>query len=354
MYTLGAKAAGLEPYEPGQGHYRIRLDANESFMTPTPADRERLGQIAAETAFNRYPDPAARELCEAYAAAYGLDPATVTAGNGSDELIGVITAAFLQKGERMLTVAPDFSMYRFYAALNETPCTVWQKGEDMQIDVDALLRTAEEQQARLIVFSNPCNPTSLGLPREEVRRLIRGTSALVVLDEAYMDFWDQSLLDEVTDYDNLIILRTCSKALGMAALRVGFAIANETLTRVLRAAKSPYNVGAITQALATDLLRRPQAMAIARELLLLSREQLMTGLRKLQEENLLQVYESCTNFALVRVACARALYEELMERSILVRCLGEDLLRITAGTELENREVLAQLTCLLKKTVGCG
>ena len=94
----------------------------------------------------------------------------------------------------------------------------------------------------MVIFSNPCNPTSLGLNREQVRRLITSVDALVVVDEAYMDFWDQSILQEVHQYDNVIVLRTCSKAVGMAALRLGFAVANPTITRALRAVKSPYTV----------------------------------------------------------------------------------------------------------------
>ena len=114
-----------------------------------------------------------------------------------------------------------------------------EKNADFTIDPQRVIDTARREGARLIVFSNPCNPTSVGLSADDARKIIRGTDALVVLDEAYMDFWDQSLLREAAQYDNLIILRTCSKAIGLAGIRLGFAVANEMLTRVIRSVKSP-------------------------------------------------------------------------------------------------------------------
>ena len=238
-YTLAPKTEALTPYDPVEGEYRVRLDANESFLLPTDTDREKMARAAAEAALNRYPDPLATRLCEAFAARYQVKPALVTAGNGSDELISIILSTFLQKGEKVLTLSPDFSMYAFYTSITETPCITLPKKPDMTVDVTAVIDTIRREGVRLLIFSNPCNPTSVGLPRDGVRRLLRETDALVVLDEAYMDFWDQSMLGEVEAYDNLILLRTCSKALGMAALRVGFAVANPTLTGIIRAAKSP-------------------------------------------------------------------------------------------------------------------
>ena len=158
------------------------------------------------------------------------------------------------------------------------------KRQDLTIDVDEVIAKAQAENVKMIVFSNPCNPTSLGLPREEVRRLIRSVDALVVLDEAYMDFWDQSLLGEVEDYDNLIILRTCSKAIGAAALRLGFAVAAPRLTRVLRAVKSPYNVNSLSQAIGTLVLGEREWEAGARAQIVDSRRALQSFLARVQEE----------------------------------------------------------------------
>ena len=253
-----------------------------------------------------------------------------------------------QKGEKVLTLSPDFSMYAFYTSITETPCITLPKKPDMTVDVTAVIDTIRREGVRLLIFSNPCNPTSVGLPRDGVRRLLRETDAPVVLDEAYMDFWDQSMLGEVEAYDNLILLRTCSKALGMAALRVGFAVANPTLTGIIRAAKSPYNVNAVSQAMAAVVLENPAYHEIYRELLLASRDMLVTGLKALEADGLLQVYDSCTNFAYLQVPEAKALFAGLADRGIIVRRFGEEHLRITAGTQAENQEVLAVLNFLLR------
>ena len=349
MYRISDKTAALRPYDPAEGTYRVRLDANESFLLPTEADREKMAHTAAQVALNRYPDPLAGELCAAFAALYGVDPAMVTAGNGSDELISVILSTFLEKGEKVLTVSPDFSMYKFYTAITETPCITLDKGEDLRIDPERVIRTIRDEGVRLFIFSNPCNPTSVGLDREAVRRILNETEALIVLDEAYMDFWDQSLLDEVSQYDNLIILRTCSKMLGMAALRAGFAVANPTLTGIIRAAKSPYNVNAVTQAMAAVVLKNPVYRELYTELLVASRDMLITGLKKLEAEGLLtRVYDSCTNFAYVQVPGAKEVWEVLADHGVLVRRFGEEHLRITAGTESENQDLLAILGFMLR------
>ncbi len=347
MYRLSDKAMSLTPYDPSEGIYRIRMDANESFLLPTDQDREKMARAAADIALNRYPDPLAREVCDSFARAYGIRPDLVTAGNGSDELISIILSVFLQKGEKVLTLSPDFSMYRFYAAIAETPCITLEKDEHLRISVDRVLDTLEQEHIRLLIFSNPCNPTSIGLGREEVRRILSNTDALVVLDEAYMDFWDQSLLDEVENYDNLLILRTCSKVLGMAALRLGFAVANPRLTGILRAAKSPYNVNAVTQAMANIVLANPVYKSVYRELLLESRDELLNSLRKLEADGLLdRVYESCTNFVYVRLKDAKRLYGLLCDRGILVRRFGDQHLRITAATQAENEELAAVIRFL--------
>ena len=343
-YRLSEKATALKPYIPNEGVYRIRLDANESFLLPTETDREAMGQAIAELDLRRYPDPLSTEVCQAFASLYHVDPAMVTAGNGSDELISVIMSVFLEKGEKVLTVAPDFSMYRFYTDITENPCIVLDKNEDLTIDVDRVIETIRNEDIRMFIFSNPCNPTSLGLDREAVRRIICETEALIVLDEAYMDFWDQSLLAEVQDYDNLIILRTASKALGLAAVRLGFAVANTTLTGILRAAKSPYNVNCATQAMATIALSNPLYKEVYVDLIIESRKQLYAGMQRLVKK----LYDSCTNFVLIEVEDAPFFWEELADFGIVVRCFGKNRLRITAGTEAENKEVIAGIASIAR------
>ena len=161
-YKLTSKTAALQPYDPSEGTYRIRLDANESFLMPTVDDRELMAGAAADTALNRYPDPLAEEVCRAFAGLYEIRRELVTAGNGSDELISLILSTFLQKGEKVLSVSPDFSMYRFYTAITETPCVVMDKGDDLRIDPQRVLDTIPVSYTHLDVYKRQASDRPRG------------------------------------------------------------------------------------------------------------------------------------------------------------------------------------------------
>ena len=293
---------------------------------------------------NRYPDPLSTEVCKAFADYYQVPVENVTAGNGSDELISIICNSFLEKGDAFLTLEPDFSMYRFYGVIAEGVPVTLQKPENLRIDVEEVINVCREKDIKLLIFSNPCNPTSLGLGREEVRRLITSVDALVVLDEAYMDFWDQSLLSEFNRYDNLLILRTCSKAFGGAALRLGFAVGALPLTNALKAVKSPYNLNSFTQAAGAALLRRKEESKAALAEILLSKKELLDGVKTLAERfpGEMEVFESDTNFVFIRTGKYAEIFQYMLEKGIAIRKFA-GYLRITAGTREENRAVLDAL-----------
>lgn len=347
-YCINDKLSKLTPYAPLTGEYPVRLDANESYFPMGERMSEKIAEAVKKVDFNRYPDPYAKEVCALFAAYYGIQPETVTAGNGSDELIGVLVNAFLEKGDRLVVTEPDFSMYAFYAYLNEVECIAVPKDDDMRVDVAAVLEAVRQSGARAVMLSNPCNPTSLGLCREEVRRLVEGTDALVILDEAYMDFWDQSFLAESAEYDNLVVLKTCSKAFGMAALRLGFAVAGGRITTALRAAKSPYNVNAVTQAAAKAVLSDPAFLKSRTAKLVNARRFLEEELRELAKktDQITRIYASCTNFVFFSSPKAEDIYAGLLECGIAVRKMGT-FIRVTAGGMDENRAFLSNLQHIL-------
>ena len=345
MYQLNEKIKDLKPYDPIQGSYRVRLDANESFLPLPQALVEEAKAAVERTAFNRYPDPAARELCQAFAACYGVQPQQVVAGNGSDELITVLFEAFLEKGDAFATVEPDFSMYAFNGHLHEARHVAIPKGKDLRLDVEAVAAACQREQVKLLIFSNPCNPTSLVCGREEMRKLIDSLpDTLVVLDEAYMDFSDQSLLGEVEDHPNLLVLRTCSKAFGMAALRLGFAVCGKTLAGALRAVKSPYNVNSLSQAVGTAVLRRKGELDRALETILRSRDQLYAGLRELGEKypGRFRLLPGETNFAALEMEDGPELLGYLARQGVAIRYTG-GLVRVTCGAPEENKIVLEEM-----------
>ena len=339
MYTLNKKIINLVPYEPISGTYDIRLDANECPDNLPDEIREEIKGEIDKLAFNRYPDPLASSVVSAFADYYRLNPDFVTAGNGSDELIFLIESAFLEKGDKMLVVFPDFSMYNFYSSICEVECDTFIKDDNLDIDVDAMIDKINRDDIKLVLFSNPCNPTGRGINAEQARKLVTSVDALVIFDEAYMDFWNESLLAEVDQYSNLIIFRTASKAVGCAALRLGFAVANETISRAIKAVKSPYNVNSFSQAAGTVVYRRKEYLQNRQKMIVKNRETLYNGLAELSETTDFRVYPSCANFVFVRTDSAAAIWEYLKEKSIVVRLMG-DFLRITAGTEYEVGKVL--------------
>lgn len=348
-YKICDKIINMTPYEPISGHYPIRLDANESFLQPDDGLWLKMMEAVAGIALNRYPDALAADVCAAFANRFGVSPDCVTAGNGSDELISVIISAMLQKGETLLTLAPDFSMYRFYGDLQELSIVAVQKGQDLTIDTQEIVDTAKQVNARAIIFSNPCNPTSLVMSAQEVLSIAGQVDALVIVDEAYMDFSDQSVLCKALELDNVIVLKTCSKAMGAAALRLGFAVSNRRITNALRAAKSPYNTDSLSQAIGAILLRDNEYLDRSIQTIIRSRDILYTGLSRLAEfkqDSIITVFKPHTNFVLLRMSDARACYDALLAEGIVVRHMGE-FLRITAGADTENAAVLSALAKIL-------
>lgn len=348
MFQLNEKVKNLTPYEPISGTYEIRLDANESFLKfPEEIENEMVTALK-NAALNRYPDPMATKLIKGFADYFNVDFNCVTAGNGSDEIISVIMNAFLQKGDKILTLEPDFSMYRFYAEIAECESVKYQKNDNLDVNIDDVIALAKSENVRIIIFSNPCNPTSRIITRDGVKKLITSVDSLVVLDEAYMDFADESLLPEFQNYDNLIILKTCSKALGSAALRLGFAVANKTLTNVIRAVKSPYNVNSVSQALGEVVFSHPDYIDYCIKTVVESRKDLYNKILEIKSEKLEKVYETNTNFVFLKVKNAKDIFEKMKENSIIIRNMG-DYLRITAGTKEENEKMLETFKKVLEE-----
>lgn len=350
-YILNQKVRDLEPYEPISGNFRIRLDANESFLEMSPEMKSDILARISKLHLNRYPDPTAASVCEKAGKFFGVRPQNITVGNGSDELLTLITQVLMSKGEKLVYTSPDFSMYKCYGYLGENECIEFKKDENYNIDVDALINLIQTEGARTVIFSNPCNPTGVGLPREKVIRLIEGVpECLVVVDEAYMEFWDQSVLDCVEKYDNLMVLKTCSKALRMAGIRCGLAIADTALTNALRAAKSPYNVNSMTQAAAECMFEYPDELKAAARAVTDSRDRLYASVSALADKypSKLSLQPTAANFVFVKIPEGQAgrIFESMKNEGVIVRCMG-DHLRITCGTEEENAEVVRLLEVFL-------
>lgn len=335
-YQLNKKISELVPYEPTSGTYRIRLDANECPINLSDEVMSEIKNAMTDIDFNRYPDALATEIVNAFSDFYNINPKYVTAGNGSDELISLTETAFLEKGDKMLVCSPDFSMYQFYSSVCEVICESLIKDDTLQIDVDALIKKINDENIKLVIFSNPCNPTGQGLTREEARKIVNSVSALVILDEAYMDFWSESLIDEVQNYSNLIVFRTASKAVGCAALRLGFAVANEKISRAYKAIKSPYNVNSFSQKAGSIVYKNKELLKNQTEMIVRNTETLYNSLCKVFcDKDKYTVYKTCANFVLIKTDKAKEIYDYLKTKSIIIRFMGE-YIRISCGTEQQN------------------
>ena len=332
---IPSKLRGFEPYEPVSGVFRIRLDANESPYNINADIKERLKASLDSIEFNRYPDPSAAGLCGGFSAAYGVDTKHVVAGNGSDELISLLAVAFLEKGDGIAVLRPDFSMYSFYASLSEAKINVFDRPASGGLD--ALAESVARSGSRLVIFSNPCNPTGAGYDRESVLRFASSLPAICVIDEAYMDFWDRSILRDAPQTENIIVLRTLSKALGSACLRLGFAVANERFVSLIKSVKSPYNVNGISQEFGRIILQSGKNRG--REL---GEKAKALGARLAELLPSAEVFDTCTNFVYIKTPAAAGIFRRLADEGIAVRCF-DGALRITAGTDAENAALLEAL-----------
>ncbi len=342
---FGETVNSLEEYIPfSYKPNMIRLDANESSLELPENMIKGISEAVSNVDFNRYPDPYCKELRIAYGTYYGIDPENVVVGNGSDELISIIFSSLVPADSKVLTVAPDFSMYSFYSTLYGRENKVFNKDINYNLDIDGFISEINDGGYDFVMFSNPCNPTGQAIEREDILRIVKSVKATVCVDEAYMDFWDesQSVMNEVNNFSNLFVLRTLSKAIGLASCRLGFVVANKEIISMFNKVKSPYNVNSVSQTIGKYILENGEYLRTAAEHL---KSQTVALTEKIEDLNIpdSEVFTSKANFVFIRTPNARNIYEKLIDKNIVIRCFGSDRLRITAGTDIENSAVITAI-----------
>jgi histidinol-phosphate aminotransferase len=328
----------------------VKLDANENPYGPSP----RVVQALAELDFvNIYPDPESRALRAGLEAFTGVSRDYLLPGAGADELIDLLLRLVLEPGDCVLSFPPTFGMYSFDTLLNGGRIIEVPRLQDHSIDLNAALAAFERYQPKVIFVTTPNNPDG-SLPPDEVIQALLVLPALVVLDEAYIEFTSGggrlgerlSRLSQVPERDNLVVLRTFSKWAGLAGLRVGYGAFPAWLMPVLWTAKQPYNVNVAASAAALASLHDLDTLAANVQRLRDERARLYTGL---QEVPYLQPYPSQANFILCKVIGqdAAAIKQSLMQRGILVRYyntpLLQDFIRISVGRPQDTDKVLSAL-----------
>ena len=345
---LNEKIKQFKPYSLNNdiSDFRIRLDANESFINLPEFIVREIKEAIAAIDFNRYPDFLASDLIKKFAGVINVDEKYIVAGNGSDELIGIIINSFLSKDDKILTFTPDFSMYAFYSEIIEAQVVRVEKksGEDFGIDFDKAAELIREQDIKAVIFSNPCNPTGKLTDKSTLEKFVREVDALVIIDEVYMTFCDdidnQSFIRDFADYPNLILLKSLSKAYGLASIRTGFAIANEVFINMLRTVKSPFNVNTVSQKIAETVLSHVDYIGENIKLIKENKAELEAELRRIADLRGYKLHETQTNFTLLETDKAGEIFEYLLSKGILIRQLNDRLLRISTGSKEENKELI--------------
>ena len=330
----------LLPYSSARDEFSgtatVFLDANENSLGSP------LGNC-----YQRYPDPHQFELKEAIGLEKNITPAHIFLGNGSDECIDILYRCFCNPGkDNVIICPPTYGMYEVSAHINDVELRKAVLLENFQLDTETIGERVDDN-TKMIWICSPNNPTGNSMEPGDIKQLAINFNGLIVVDEAYIDFAEQAtLVNELSNYPNLVVLQTFSKARGLAALRLGMAFASEAIIDVLNKVKPPYNISGPTQQLALKALgERQQFETNVKELTSL-RTDLKNSIEKIPVIE--RVYCSDANFLLAKVTGASAIYAYLLGQGIVIRnrsniVLCDSCLRITVGTAKENELLVAAL-----------
>lgn len=330
----------LKPYlsarDEFQGQADIFLDANENALGST-----------IDASLNRYPDPRQRKLKNRIGKIKNIASGKIFLGNGSDEVIDLLIRAFCEPArDKIMIMPPTYGMYQVCADINNVEVLKVALTRDFKIDFKNVFDQIDEF-LRLIFICSPNNPTGNLMDRSDIESILQKTKGLVVVDEAYIDFASQeSLISNLSDYPNLIIMQTLSKAWGLASLRLGMAFADPFLSNVLTNIKPPYNVNGMTQKLVLQALQDTRRQKQMVQEIIDQREFLELELKCIPFVE--KIHPSDANFLLVRFTDAPAIFRHLMSSGIIVRDRSkafncENCLRITVGTQQENFKLIDTL-----------
>lgn len=327
----------LAPYSSARNEYsghvaHVFLDANENpFNDP----------------YNRYPDPLQQEVKELLSKVKDVPTECIFLGNGSDEAIDLVYRCFCEpKKDNVVAICPTYGMYEVCADINDVEYRNVMLDENYQVKADALL-AATDENTKAIWICSPNNPTGNNIDRGEIMKVVESFEGLVIVDEAYIDFSsEKTILRQLQQHPNLIVLHTMSKAWGSAAIRLGMAFASKEIIDIFNKVKYPYNVNLLTQKQALKRLADTSSVEQWISILLQERSRLMKAFAELPI--CVKMYPTDANFFLAKVTDAKKIYDYLVEKGIIVRnrsriSLCENCLRVTIGTREENSELIGAL-----------
>ena len=338
------------PRQRGREQEGVKLDANESPFSLSPDLLAELFEGLAHIPLNRYPDPEALELRSALAESLGVPPSRVMVGNGSDELIQLLLIALGEPGSAVLSPVPTFSMYELTSKALGLRFIGVPLGPRFELDMEGVLQAIKANRPKLCFLASPNNPTGNSFAEGDILKIVEASQGLVVVDEAYYPYSQRTVLPHLDRYQNLAVLRSLSK-IGLAGLRIGYLVAQDTLLEELQKVRLPYNVNAFSQAAACFVLLKGEAIGAQIKQIIEERDRLFEALARAPG---IEVFPSEANFLLFRPAAnASSIYRGLLEEGVLIRDLSsteglKNCLRVTVGTPEENDLFLKALRKVLE------
>ncbi|WP_417870915.1 histidinol-phosphate transaminase [Winogradskyella sp.] len=331
--------AALKPYSSARDEFKdatsnqmIFLDANENPF---------------ENGVNRYPDPQQKDVKSMLANIKNIPTENILLGNGSDEVLDLIFRAFCEPNQdNVITLPPTYGMYDVLANTNAIDVLRVELDTDFQPKVDDIINT-QNNNTKLLFLCSPNNPTANSFEASKIEKLLTGFNGIVVIDEAYIDFSEnESWISRLSDFPNLIVTQTLSKAYGMAGIRLGICYASTEIISILNKIKPPYNVNQLTQQKAIQRLENQQDVQNEIQNIISERRLLIKVLGSITWID--TIYPTQANFVLVKVDDATNRYNQLVEKGIVVRNrtnqpLCKNCLRFTVGTSEENEKLIAVL-----------
>ena len=317
-------------------HGELRLDTNTNVLGSNPAAERYLREHSWD--LNGYPNTYSDGLRQALAELYGLEADNIIAGNGSDEMLDVLFKTFMDMGDNSVVPVPSYTLYDYFVKLNGGKAIEVDLTDDFQLDVDAMVK----QDAKIAIMPSPNNPTGNCFRPKDVEEILSRFNGVVVVDEAYAEYSDNPFVKRVEEFDNLVVLRTLSKAYAMAALRVGYAVSNKKLADMMICVKIPYSLNMISEGAAIAAVKDQDFVKRSVQMVREQRPILDSGLRKLGFET----FPSDSNFILARSPIDhKVLVEGLKQRGVLIRDFGskrrtENCIRTTVGTAEHNALLL--------------
>lgn len=324
----------LQAYDPEPQEALAVLNANENPYNLPKDIRDLIAKKLDELDYNRYPDPNSTELKGTISEITSVPEDQIIVGNGLDEILSIITNTFIDPNDVVVTHSPGFSMYKVWTDIANGNLIEVEDIDDHKININGLVNQAIRNNAKLVIICSPNNPTGQVIRLNELRELLETTNSLIVLDEAYGDFENESFIDFVNKYDNLLVLKTLSKAYRMPAARCGYACGPKDLIQAMNKVKAPYNLNALTQEVAKIVLENRDELEPAIDEIISQRKKLYEFLDSIDR---IKVFPSKANFLYFKTPKHRELNEAFLDKGILVRYYPKDsAFRLTIGTPKEN------------------